>query len=84
MEERPETIKEREHTTHTTNTSGGGAGMGIIVGVLLVVVAGIVYFIFAGEFTDPDAGANDVNISIEGGGEVADDAAQAIEGAVSE
>jgi hypothetical protein len=54
--------------------------MGIVVGVLVVVVAIIAYFIFAG---GEMPGTNDVNIKIEGAGDVVDGAADAIEGATT-
>lgn len=69
-----------DHTTTTTTTTGGGTGMGFIVGALVVVVAGLAYFIFAGGDVDS---SDDVNITIEGGGDAVEDAADAVEGAVT-
>jgi len=84
LENRQEPVTERERTTTTTTTNSGGAGMGIIVGILVVVVAGLAYFMFAGNIDTSGNGESDVNITIDGAGSAAEGAADAVEGAVSE
>ena len=89
MDEKPETVIHRERTT-ITNSSG--PSMGIIVGILVVVVAAIAYFLFSGQVAEQGTGASDVSISIgdsgssavEGAADAVEDAATAVEGAVSE
>lgn len=69
-----------DHTTTTTTTNTGGSGMAFVVGALVVVVAGLAYFVFAdGETT----GSDDINITVEGAGTAVEDAADAVEGAVA-
>lgn len=66
-------------TTTTTNTSsGGGAGLGFVTGALVVIVAILAYFVFAGG----EAGQDDVNITIEGAGAAVEGAAESVGNAV--
>lgn len=68
------------HTTTTTTThSGAGAGMGIVVGALVVVVAILAYFVFAGE----QGGSDELTISVEGAGAAVESAAEGAADAVS-
>lgn len=67
-----------EHNTTTTTTTSGGAGMGIIVGALVVIVGILAYFMFGGE---APSGSNDVTVTIEGAGDAVQGAAEAVEGA---
>lgn len=71
-----------ETATHTTasSTSGGNSGLAFVVGALVVVVAVLAWFMFAGA----DGGRDDVNISIEGAGAAIEGAAQAVEGAAED
>lgn len=71
-----------ETATHTTatSTSGGNSGLAFVVGALVVVVAVLAWFMFAGA----DGGRDDVNIIIEGAGAAIEGAAQAVEGAAEE
>ena len=55
--------------------------MGIIVGILVVAVAALAYFMFAGNTVSSDDGASDVTITIDGAGSAAEGAADAVEGA---
>jgi len=63
---RNSTMANAERNEHVTTPSSGGAGMGIIVGALVVVVAVMAYFMFA-EGSAP--GSDSVNITIEGAGD---------------
>ncbi len=69
-----------EHVTTTTTNSGGGAGMGFVVGILVVVVAGLAYFVLGGDLA---SNSGDVNVTIEGLGDAvkgaAEDAGEATE-----
>jgi hypothetical protein len=53
--------------------------MGFVVGALVVVVAGLAYFMFAGGDV---GGSDDVNITVEGAGAAVEGAAEAVEGTV--
>lgn len=64
-------------THQQTTTGGSGAGLGIIVGALVVVVGILAYMVFGGAAPQND----DVTISIEGAGSAIEDAGQAVEGA---
>lgn len=66
------------NTTNTPEKSGGN-GIAFIVGILVVVVGVLAYFVF-GESTDTDSG--DVTINIEGAADAVQGAADAVEGAV--
>lgn len=79
MSEPDRTVSERNTTTTTTTT--GGAGMGIIVGALVVVVGVLAYFVLGGD--GPSTDANDVSITIEGAGDAVQGAAQAVEDAAT-
>ena len=68
------------NTTTTTTTSSGGAGMGFVVGALVVIVGLLAYFVLVG---DPSAG-DSVTINVEGAGAALEGAASAIEGAAEE
>lgn len=58
---------------NTSNT-----GLAFIVGGLVVVVGLLAFYMLSG-----DAGGDDLTISIGGGGSAVEDAAKAVEGAVS-
>lgn len=52
---------------HTVVQSGGGnTGLAFVVGILVVVVAVIAWFVFAGE---PSSTTSDVSVTIEGAGD---------------
>lgn len=52
---------------HTVVQSGGGnTGLAFVVGILVVVVAVIAWFVFAG---DPSGAGDQVNVTIEGAGD---------------
>ena len=55
--------------------------MGIIVGILVVAVAALAYFMFAENAASPEADASGVTITIDGAGSAAEGAADAVEGA---
>ena len=77
----PDRPTERTHTDRTTTTTttntGGNSGMAFVLGAVVIVVAALVWFLFAGSDVD-STGSNDVNITVE---EPASDAGAAIEGA---
>ncbi|ASM71845.1 MULTISPECIES: hypothetical protein [Roseobacteraceae] len=64
---------------HTTTTKSNSS-MAFIVGALVVVVGVLAYFIFGGD-VETTSGASDVNVTVEGAGDAAQDAGNAIEGA---
>lgn len=67
-----------DHTTTTTTTNtGGNGGMAFVLGAIVIVVAALVWFLFAGADVD-GPGTNDVNISVE---TPANEAGAAVEGA---
>lgn len=77
MAEEPNT-----HTTHTTTTGGSSTGLAFIVGILVVVVGLLAYFMFGGDVD----GSDDVSVTIDGGAvegvaDAVEGAAQAVEGA---
>ncbi|MGB3243227.1 MAG: hypothetical protein WBB25_01730 [Sulfitobacter sp.] len=71
-----------DHTTTTTTTTPGGAGMGFVLGAVVIVVAGLAYFMFA----DSDTGGapDEVNVTVEGAGDAVQDAGEAVEGAAEQ
>ncbi|KIN64111.1 hypothetical protein Z946_2998 [Sulfitobacter noctilucicola] len=71
-----------ERNTTTTTTTSGGSGMGFIVGALVVIVGILAYVVFGDGFGGA-SGANDVNITVEGAGDAAQGAAEAVDEAVS-
>ena len=74
------TTNEPVHSTTTTTRSGGSSGVAFVVGALVVVVGILAYVMFGGD-ADTASGANDINVTIEGAGDAANDAGQAIQGA---
>ncbi len=64
------------HTTTTTTATGGNSGIAFIVGVLVVVVAVMGYFLFVGEV----GGGDSVTINVEGAGAALEGAAEAVTG----
>ncbi|MEL7256164.1 MAG: hypothetical protein AAGL23_18480 [Pseudomonadota bacterium] len=67
-----------EHVTTTTHT--GGAGMGVLIGLLIAAVAILAFFVFGGtDLVGGSSDGGDVTISIEGAGEAVEGAAAAIE-----
>lgn len=64
----PNTPDDRPHTTINNITpersGGGGAGMAFLIGAIVVVVAVIAWFVFAGGSV-PTAPENDVDVKID-------------------
>lgn len=71
-----------ERNTTTTTTTSGGAGMGFIVGALVIVVGVLAYLVIGSEFGGA-SDSGDVTISIEGAGDAVKGAAEAVEGAAT-
>lgn len=65
-----------------TNSSNSNSGLAFIVGALVVAVGFLAYALFSG--AELGGSSDDVTISIEGAGEAAQEAGQAIEGAVED
>lgn len=69
-------------SAHETNSSNSNSGLAFIVGALVVAVAVLGWAFFSGAETG--GSSDDVTISIEGAGEAAQEAGQAVEGAVED
>ena len=72
--------KSTSHVTRADSGSGGNTGIAFVVGILVVVVGVLAYVVFYGGGAE---GADDVDITIEGGGSAVEGAAEAVEGAAN-
>lgn len=70
--------KSTSHITRADSGSGGNTGIAFVVGILVVAVGVLAYVVLYGGGA---GGADDVDITIEGGGSAVESAAEAVEGA---